>query len=202
MNNGIEKITGRILEDARQEAQGIIDDAQIKADEIKKNKAKEGHALKDRLLVKAREAADERKRRMISAATLELKQKELAVKQQMIDKSFAAVLDKISNMPQAEYEKLISELLLSYPLEGDEDIVSPANGGRVLNQQFINRLNEQLRAAGKKGELKLSSDSGEFKTGFIIKFKGMEINNSFESILRMVRDEIEPEVAALLFSEE
>ena len=200
--NGIDKITQRIAEDAQKEAQDIINSSQVKANEIKEQKAKDGQNIKESLALKSQEEADERKRRMISAANLEMKQRVLATKQQMIDKTIDAVLERISNMPRSEYESLILNLLLSYPLEGNEEIISPGQDGRRLDKGFINRVNKRLKSQGKKGQLKLSPQNGGFKTGFVINSKGVEINNSFEAVLRTVRDEVEPEVAVLLFGEE
>ncbi len=62
--NGFDKIKQRILEDARQEAERIIQSAEERAREIKEAKANEAARLKKRLTEQSMEAAREHKRRM------------------------------------------------------------------------------------------------------------------------------------------
>ena len=45
------------------------------------------------------------------------------------------------------------------------------------------------------------SDAPDIKGGFILQSGGVEINNTFQALLEMQRDELEPEVASLLFGE-
>jgi len=72
-------------------------------------------------------------------------------------------------------------------------------GKSKLSADFISKLNKALAAAGKKGNVKLSDETRDISGGFILKSQGVEINNSFEAIIRLFRDEIEPKVAEIFF---
>jgi V/A-type H+/Na+-transporting ATPase subunit E len=51
----------------------------------------------------------------------------------------------------------------------------------------------------KTSELKFSSDARDIKSGFIVLKNGIEINNTFESLVNSLRDELEPEIVNALF---
>jgi V/A-type H+-transporting ATPase subunit E len=69
-----------------------------------------------------------------------------------------------------------------------------------LGPGFIAGINTQLKARGIKGELKLSDEARGISGGFILKKGDIEVNNTFEALIRMTRDELEAEVVKVLFS--
>ncbi|MFS8500255.1 MAG: V-type ATP synthase subunit E family protein [Caldicoprobacter sp.] len=199
--DGIDKIKQRILEDARQEAERIIKSAEEKAEEIKKAKADEAGRLKKRLTEQNIEAAREHKRRMLVSAQLEMKKKVLAVKRDMIEAVFAGVIERISRMPDDQYREVIASMLLNAPLQGDEEVLFSVYDEHRLDQNFLDYINEQLKKQGRNGRLRLSPDRGQFKAGFILRGHKVEINCSFEAIVRALRAEMESQVAEMLFGE-
>jgi V/A-type H+-transporting ATPase subunit E len=64
---------------------------------------------------------------------------------------------------------------------------------------FVEGLNRELVKAGKRGEVKLSSDTRDISGGFILRRGRAETNGSFDTLLAMLRDEIETEIAEILF---
>ena len=50
-------------------------------------------------------------------------------------------------------------------------------------------------------ELKLSDEDRGIQGGFIVKVDGVEINTSFETLLRMEREKVESEIADILFQQ-
>jgi len=197
---GIDRIKQRILEDAQKEADLIVQTAQHKADALKAAKAGEAGKLKKRLTEENMEAAREHKRRLLTVAQLEMRKKVLAAKQEMIDAVFMGVLQRIESMPDDEYKDIIMSMLLASPLYGDEEVVFSACDPHNLDQGFLNKVNEMLAKDGRKGQLRLSSDRGQFKAGFILRREGVEINSTFESILGTLRNDMEPLLAEILFA--
>ncbi|NLO82556.1 MAG: hypothetical protein GX094_05805 [Clostridiales bacterium] len=196
---GIEKIKQRIIEDAQREADEIIQAARDKAKGLKEQKEAEAGRLKKQLTKESMELAREHKKRMLTIARLEMRKKVLAAKQEMMNAVFNGVIDRIQNMPDEEYRKVIVSALLNLPLRGDEEIVVSAHDEHRLDQSFLDEVNELLNKQGRKGGLRLAPDRGQFRTGFILRTGGIEINNTFESIVKTVRDELEPQVADILF---
>ncbi len=60
----------------------------------------------------------------------------------------------------------------------------------------MKRINDKLGF-----ELKLSDEDRGIQGGFIVKVDGVEINNSFETLLRMEREKVESEIADILFQQ-
>jgi len=198
--NGMDKITERILDDARQEAERILEDAQRRAEAIKKESESKAAAVRERLIREYETKASELKGRMISVAQLDMRKKVLEVKQEMIDKAFERCLANIMEMPPKEYRKLMEELLIASVQRGDEEVVFSRLDDSRLGNDFLSGVNGRLTAMGRKGALKAAKEKGSFQGGFILRTGGVEINNTFESMLRIVREEIEPKVAEMLFS--
>ena len=65
---------------------------------------------------------------------------------------------------------------------------------------FWKDINEELQIKGKAGKLVPAKEPRDIHGGFILLAEGVEINCSFEALLTMKRDELEPKVAAVLFS--
>ncbi|MBM7582435.1 V/A-type H+-transporting ATPase subunit E [Caldicoprobacter guelmensis] len=199
--NGFDNIKQRIMEDARQEAERIIQSAEGKAREIKEAKATEAGKLKKRLTEQNMEAAREHKRRLLVSAQLEIKKKVLAAKRDMIEAVFKGVIERISGMADDQYRGVIASMLLNAPIQGDEEVVFSVYDQYRLDQSFLDYVNEQLKKQGRKGELRLAPDRGQFKAGFVLRRHGIEINASFEAIVRALRVDVEPQVAEILFGE-
>lgn len=199
--NGIDRISQRILEDAQAEAARIIEEAEQRARSIKDRKVKEVEKSNQKLHEENMAKAQERRRRMLSAAELEMKKETLAAKQQMIDEAMEKAKQAIMDMPKDEYGRVISKMLLE-SAQGHEEVVFSAADEERLDQSLIDQVNQELKEQGKKGELKLSPERGEFEGGFILRSGGMEINNTFGAILRMSRNHLEARLAEILFGKE
>jgi len=199
---GIERIKEQIIEDARAYAEKIIAEAEDKVRSLKEKKAEEAGNLRQKLIEESSLKAQERKRRMLTAASLELKKDILAVKQEMIDKVFEEALNAIEKMPVAEYRSVIADMLIDAVVSGDETVIFSERDLGRLDAGFLAGVNIKLKEQGKKGELKLASERGRFRSGFVLVSGGLELNNTFESIIRMRRNELESEIAEILFGEE
>jgi V/A-type H+-transporting ATPase subunit E len=199
--NGIDRISERILEDARAEAARIVKEAQERARSLKERKKEQTEKENEKLYRESMNRAQERKRRMLAVAELEMRKQILATKQQVIDETMERVNQAIKEIPRDEYRRIISQMLLE-SAQGDEEVFFSVEDEDRLDQSLIDEVNQELISQGKKGGLKLSPERETFGGGFILKSGGMEINNTFEAIIRMSRDEVESQVARILFGEE
>ena len=91
--NGIEKITGRIEADAREQASAITADAEAKCAEIRAGYDKQAQ---DQYWARVRDGVktfEDRVQRMGRLAEMEARKSILALKQEMVDAAFAAALE-------------------------------------------------------------------------------------------------------------
>ncbi len=198
--DGAEKLVDRILKEGRQRADEITSNGQKKADEIIENAKQSAQKRVEAIDQKAREDAQEIKRRVRAVAEMEMRKDILAVKQQLIDQVFDQVMEQLKNLSTEEYQNILLNLFIKTVDTGREQVIIASGDQERVNQQFIDRVNQTLIEQGKTGNLTLSGESRDIKGGFILKSGGVEINNSFEAILRMEREDLEPKVAEILFS--
>ncbi len=200
--DGALNIKERILEDANKEADRIIEDAKNRADKIIEAREEEAQKNREEIIKKYTTIAEEQRRKMLSAANMDIRKKELSVKLSLIDEAFKHVFDKVKAMSDEEYDELMLNMLLGSNLKGDEEVIFPREPGRAPGKNVVKKLNKALKADGKLGDVRIADHGGDFTFGFIIRAGGVEMNNSLEAILNTMRAEIEPEVAKILFQDE
>ncbi len=199
MKEGAERITRRVLDDAHARAESIKADAAKKAEAVESEARQKAARKKEQIIEQARKEADEQKRRIIGIAQLEARKELLAAKQELIGEVFNKALDQILELDDGSYFDIIRRMLLAYVETGRETVYCSARDLSRFTDKFWQDVNTSLREQGKKGELKVSEEPRDIRGGFILEAEGIEINCSFESLLEMGRDELEPEVAAVLF---
>jgi len=197
--NGIDKIAGKIAEDAKQEADSILADAKAQAAEIAGKYATLAKEEGSRLLAAGEERAGEIRRRAVSAAEQEAKQQLLATKQKMISQAFDIALQKLLAMPENEYVTFLAQLAASASSNGSEMVVFSSRDLKTCGEKILKSANELLAGVGKKGNLTLSEEAGAFGGGLMLQHGKVETNCTLDAILRLSREDLAPEVAATLF---
>ncbi|OPZ94431.1 MAG: V-type ATP synthase subunit E [Firmicutes bacterium ADurb.Bin419] len=197
--SGAEKIIGRILEDARLQADATIKRAGEEAANIIRSASEDAEAKKKQIIEKAELEAVEVKKRLIAVAELEARKQKLKAKQEVVDEAFELALQKLNNLPDLEYQNILVEMISNSIETGKEEVLLSLRDKQRLDPGFINQLNKKLSQKGVTGNLKISDEDRNISGGFILKTGDIEINNSFEAIIRMNRDDIEAEVIKALF---
>jgi V/A-type H+-transporting ATPase subunit E len=151
--------------------------------------------------MKARAEKDgkDKKDRMVSRAKLDARNDMLSAKQETIEKVLNLTVDRITQMNDSEYGEFIEKLLLNSVETGEEEIIFSERDKSRIQPSLITIVNSKLNSQGKKGMVKISSETRNIRTGFVLKRGGLEINCSIESQIRILRDSLEGEIANLLF---
>ena len=194
----LEKIIDRIMKDASEEASMIKKEAEAQVEELLEKARREASALREKTIAESHAAAEENRRRAITIAELEARKALLAERQAALERAFQGALDRLRAMNVEEYRQAIENMLLRSVERGDEEVVISSRDIDRLTEAFIKKVNGALRAAGKEGRLKLSSDFADIEGGFILRTPEAEINSSFEARIRSIRDEAEVEAAKIL----
>lgn len=197
--SGADKLKDKIMEEARLQAEAILKKAEDEAAALIDAAEQEAAAKRKEIIEKAKLEAVEVKKRLIAVSELESRKQKLKAKQEMVDEAFNKALDKLGNLPLVEYQTILSEMIVNSITSGNEEIILRTSDRTQFSRDFIENINKKLAAKGIKGNVKLSEESRDIKSGFILKSGDIEINNSFEAIIRMKRDEIEPDVIKMLF---
>lgn len=195
----LDGLSAKIIEDANIKAVAILKEAKDTETLMVENKTKEAMVLKLQMIEKAKIEASTAKQRIISNAQLTVRNEKLVAMQKMIDKVFVGALERLLEINESDYLKLLKRYLLSMQIAGDEDIILPGKYKNIVSNDYLLEINTALKASGKIGEITLSSESRDIISGFIVLKNGIEINNTFESLVNSLRDELEPEIVEQLF---
>ncbi len=198
----LSNIIERIKSQAAEEAAAVRSEAEAKAEHARNAARARAAALLSESRQKGAASAESHRRRLVTLASLDLRKQVGDARQHAMDKVFAAALERIQAMDDAAYLALLKDLILSATETGDEQVVlSPADRKRVT-PEFLSGVNDALRAAGKNGNLRLSDETRQFSGGVVLIGKNVELNCTFDSTLKLIRDDIEPEVASILFGDQ
>ena len=196
----LEKILEKIIQDSDKEIKKIIDEAESRTSRIVEEGRREAERVVVDLTREGIENARKAGERIVTLASLESRKRILAEKQRILGEVYQEVEKRIRNLNGREYRELVKKIMLQSCQTGEELVVVGKNDRKKIDQKLINGINAELVKAGKKGKLKLSSEPTSIPDGFILKSGKIEISNSWENILRSLREKTEDEVIKLLFT--
>ena len=197
--NGIEKITERIAQDAQAEISKVEAEAKAQADAITAKYTAQAVAERQSLQAAAKAKAEERMERLDSVAQMEAKKMLLAAKQEMLNRAFNLALEKLTHLPEEEYVELLAKLAAHSAITGQEQmILSPADRTRY-GVKAATRANELLAKEGKTASITLSETTQDIEGGLLLSDGAVEVNCTFETLVRLSRNEASLEVSKVLF---
>ena len=196
----IENLTSKILEEANARKKEILSEAEAEKNKIIEKKIAEAKIFEAEVIKKSKVEAETRKERIISNAELTVRNKKLEVKQNIISKVFEEAVEGLCNFSEEDFKTFLKKSIKNSDITGEENLILNSKGKKIISNDFLNEINESLKKAGKKGNLKISSETGTFKGGFILEKDGIEINNTFEALVSSIKDDLEYDVAIVLFN--
>lgn len=197
----LDGILQKINRNAKEKIEAIRGDGRRKREEVISKAGASAREIKERILREATEKAEMEKRRAFVSAQLEHRKETLTEKQNLIEDCFQAALEQLLNLPEEEYRSLFRKLLLRITPPGEGRVVLSARGEGKVDQAFLDSLNQELKASGKEGHLKVEGTSPDLAGGFLLRSEGVEMDCSFGTLLGQLREEVQTEVAAILFGE-
>ena len=192
---GTEKIIAHIQADADAQAAEILARADARCAEIRETyeqKAKEAYAETIRAGVKENQ---DRLDSMERLANMEGRKAILALKQDMVARSFERAVEKLVTLPEAQYIALLTKLAVGASVTGDEEIVLNARDKKAVGDKLIKAANEKLGG----GHLRLARDAGGFRGGLIMRRGNIEVNCTAELLVDLCREDMAAELAGVLF---
>lgn len=192
--NGIEKIMDRIAAETREETDRLAAAAEAEAARIEQSYRAQADREAADARARGEKDAAELEARLVGAAGMERRRALLAVRQTQVDAAFEQAMETLCALPEEKYAAMAARLLTRAAPDGrGEAVFSPADRERI-GRRAVDAANRALN-----GTLTLSDRTREMKGGFILVNGNVEVNCSFETLLRLQRAELAGEVAALLF---
>lgn len=226
--NGIEKITQRMEDDAQREINEVLTAARAQAEEIARRSREQADRESAAIAARGESAAAEREKRLESMAEMESRKLVLAAKQEVLDEAFTMALEKLCTLPDEEYIELLAALAVKAARTGREKVIFSQKDRNRVGKAVVTKANDALarkvaprlpndltdtRAgaildkvvtgasailAG-TGMLTLAEETRPIKGGIILSDGDVETNCTFETLVRLQRENISGEVAKVLF---
>ena len=179
---GIERITDRIGADVQAEIDGVMGKAQAKADEIRQSYEAQAAKARTEAESRGRKAAEDREARLVDAAEMDRRKLLLSAKQEMVGKAFDLALEKLRAMEDAQYAAVTAKMLAE----------------AAVGAEAVKQANAIL---GEKGKLTLAPETRPIQGGFLLVDGSVEVNGTFETLVRFQKGTMASEVAKILFPE-
>lgn len=193
--SNVKNITSKILKDAEAGKENILAAAEEEKNKILSKKASAANEIAQEILQKVEADAKSKKERVISSAKLKVRNNKLAAKQEIIDEVFEKSINKLTELSKEQFLNFVKNSILSMNLTGKQTLILNETGLKFVDDSFIDELNKEAKAT-----IALSKTAGNFKGGFILENNGIEINSTYEALVSSLRDELEFEVAKVLFN--
>ena len=220
MMKGLDKITERILADAKERARTVLEQAQSDCRAAATEYADRAAAIRQEIADRAIEEGEHIIARARSAAAMTRRNILLAAKSELLDETFEAAKKQICDTDYGKYRELLVALLSCALLEqakeekktleyGDEiadfdtfEVMLNENDRARFGEGVIEgarRATERRIGAERTAKLRLSDECADIDGGLILRYGEVESNCSITVLLQEMRRELESRISAILF---
>lgn len=221
--NGLEKITNRILDDARAEADAILEQARAECDRIRAEYQAKAETIRERISDDAEREGLDMIARAKSASANEKRSAILRMQSRVMDETFASAKRQIREQNGEQYTATLIGLLCaalteqvkaereSVELYGEEDstvadvyeVLFNPHDREHFGVSVVRGACTKLHGAipeEKLNKVRLSDGTVSIEGGLILRYGNIESNCSLELIFEQLRVELEQEVSRALFT--
>lgn len=191
--SGIDKIVEKIISQSNLSAKNENDYTLEKIIKLKEEQQVRFTRAKDYEIKLANEQGELAYSRLIANAKLEGRKKILGTKQDIINEVFDTSLNELSNLNKEEYIELLTRISTD-ALSKDSEILLNAKDNKEIAEELITELNKSSN-----NKVKLGKEVIKCSGGLIIKNGNIQVNMTFDTILKNLREELETEVIQILF---
>ncbi len=190
---GTEKIIAHIEADAAAREKEILAAAEQKCAEIKAKFEEQASALYSDKIREGVKACQDFEDGALRISRMEARKSVLAVKQEMVSKSFELAQEKIVNLPEDQYVAFLAKLAKQASGSGDEEIILNSRDRAAIGEKLLKAVN----ADGKN--MKLADETRDIAGGLILRSGSVETNCTVELLVDLCKGELSSQLADLLF---
>ncbi len=182
-----EVILSQIIEQAKEEADAIIAKAEETVKKIEEeNTAKAVKQTEEQFDI-IKQKVNAMSQAQIEKAEFEARASQLLEKQEMIEIIKEKVKQKIKDIDDNTYIKLIDEKISRYKDEKDVKLILPKKCYEAIQKIALNY------------GMQVETQTDHFETGVIVQCGKIEYNYDFEENMKFMNEEIEKEIDTILF---
>ena len=196
MEENKEKVlTDKIIEEAQAKAAALIKSAEEEAAKHLSRVKASAAADRESAAAEARAQAKGLIEHRMSLSGLEIKREELKARRNAVDNVFADAVKRMCERDGDEYVSIVSRMIKKHGQDGDVVLRGRGDEKRITKETVADI------AKAMKIKLGLSDGVGDFTGGVMLIGKHSDKNLTFDSIFGALREDIEPEIARILFKQ-
>ena len=130
---------------------------------------------------------------------LEAQKQILSEKQKVLNEVYEEAKKRARGLPLGKYQSLIKKMIIEATEEGTEEIFIGQEEKGKITEKLIQEINHQIKKGGEKGKLTFGRQKVKLENGFLIRSDKHQIDNSWENIIKSLREKTEDEVVKILF---
>ena len=197
----LEKLIQRILGDARDYADGILNNARLRRLDMLEQAKEDAKQKYTEIVEGARRSAEEEKQQRITTALLEARRGILEEKQKVIQAVFDRAVQDVLSLPRERYIQILLRQLLAVGRDLEGELILSDEDRSLLGEELVTRGKEMIEKAGGKGGVALSVETRGIRGGFILKTESVELNCSLDAQIESRREELVEEITKVLFAD-
>lgn len=183
-----------ILDKIKEQTETRLKEVEKQFEERKKNLEKEFETKHETIKQEMGEKVEENKKKItektLSLAEQERKKQILKAKHEIIEKAFDQAIEELSK--SEKYEVAIGEMLKNIDLADENIEIVPARGKEEITAKAIKSIGKNYS---------LSEKSANIRGGFLVKSGNIELDNSFENIIKnQLQSDLEIKLNKLIFA--
>ena len=193
--NGLDNILRRIREETQAELDALQQETEDKILQLEAQTQARRDALAAAGAEQNKVLAENHLQRLTGSAKMEARQMQLQTKQALLDQVFALALQQVRELPDAEFVPLLASWVAQAAETGTEELIFSPLHRDTIGPQVAQQANA-LRPGSTFTVARETRDTD----GVILRRGKVEFNGSPEARFRLMREQLAPAVAEILFS--
>lgn len=188
----LEDIKKKIVEDAQKQAQEITQTSKKEISNLEQLSKTKLTEIKKKSTAQAKFEAKNKARSILISANIEAKNQILKQKRSIIEKILNLSIEKLENLPDEKYLKIIdSEMQKLKALNIDNIVIIPSKNKKELINKSANQILGQ--------EVQVDQETDKISGGFLVKSNQTIIDFSFENLINELKPQLEKKLSITLF---
>lgn len=196
--SGIDRITEKILNQAKLQAENTVSHANEEAVKNRQNLEKRFERTLEHEHKRAEAKGKEAAGRIIANTSLEGRKSRLAARQEIVDRVFEEVKTRLAGLPEKEYLDFLCSLAIPFLSKDDNTLILSEKDADSIGEKLVGMLMDKSKGM----KIGLSDERARTAGGLIVKSGDIQINLTLEAMTRVEREKLETEVVGILFESE
>lgn len=196
--SGIDRITSKIIDQAKLQAENRVNYARDNAEKAESNLQKRFDRTMESERKRAVHEGEEAAKRVLANVMLEGRKKKLSARQDAVNLVFDKAVEEIAGLPEKEYIKFMAGLASSVIYKGENKLILNPRDKKNIGDKLVKELVKEKPGM----KISISDDTVSSAGGLIVRNGDIQTNLTLESIIRLEREKLEADVVGLIFESE